>query len=112
MQESLPIQRLGHYGLPALVSLLCVLPFAILEAVNAGDIKDFPVALFVFMGALAFAFFLILIPLLQSLRGGIRPPLNPVFVAGKVMFLGLVAWCLVSLILDQWPCFLGVPNCD
>ena len=37
---------------------------------------------------------------------------NPAFLAGRVVFLGLVAWGLFSLILDQWPCFMGVPNCD
>ena len=107
MPERPLIQRLGYFGLPAIASLILVLPFAILEAVNVG-LEDFPVALFVFMGALAFAFFL----LLRSLWGGTRLPANPAFLAVRVVFLGFVAWSLVSLILDQWPCFMGVPNCD
>jgi hypothetical protein len=30
----------------------------------------------------------------------------------RVSLVGLFAWLGVGLLIDQMPCFLGVPNCD
>jgi hypothetical protein len=51
-------------------------------------------------------------PIVHTLRAGgslFAHPINLIFV---VVISFLFAAGLVSLIMDQWPCFMGVPNCD
>ncbi|HYN81900.1 MAG TPA: hypothetical protein VES88_10395 [Gemmatimonadaceae bacterium] len=51
-------------------------------------------------------------PILRSLATGNRALANPVSLLPRVVFLILIAWVWVTLVVDQMPCFLGVPNCD
>ena len=85
-----------------IASVLLVLPFIILEWMNQGD-ESFPVALFVALWLLSRAFVVLLkkITRLSRLHLLLR-------LAGLVLIAG--AW--TGLVIDQMPCFLGMPNCD
>jgi hypothetical protein len=51
-------------------------------------------------------------PIVRTLRAGgslFAHPIN-LIIAGVILF--LFAWGVVGLIVDQWPCFMGVPVCD
>ena len=196
---------LTNFGLSALISLLLILPFMIMEVVNRRNFnEDFPNFLFFVMWLNLFAVSVILLPIMRSRRTGkqdmanvmptqrntiltnprsaaimsvvlllspgILPLLQSVgllsldrlfngpnpevaYLPGMFMSLGLIlfpvaagivaggpivntlraggslfahpitliivvflssffAIGLANLIIDQWPCFMGVPNCD
>ena len=104
---AMPRNLLTH----ALVSLGVVLPFIILELINRRNfLTDFPVALFSMMWLLTFSFIVLLIPTARNLRN--RNLGNPLALAAKVVLLSVIASIWVRLVVDQMPCFLGVPNCD
>jgi hypothetical protein len=95
----------------AMISLVLVLPFIILELINWRNFStDFPVALFGMMWLLTFSFILLLMPVARSLRN--KQLRNPVGLAAGVVLLAIVASIWIRLVVDQLPCFLGVPNCD
>lgn len=90
-----------------------VLPFTVLELVNRGQYHEgFPVTLFVFLWILPIAFILMMKPILRSPRMGIGLDLKSISLLLQITLLTLFAWLWISLIVDQMPCFLGVPNCD
>ena len=98
---------------PALISLLIVIPFIIMELVNRRNLPDeFPIPLFAILWLLTMLFLLMLKPLVQNIRAGNRPLANPVGFLVRVVFLGFMAFLWLGILLDQIPCFLGVPNCD
>ena len=192
-------------GSSALISLLLILPFMIMEVVNRRNFhEDFPFVLFFVLWLNLFAINLILLPIVRGRRTGNHDMANPVpaqkntlltnprsaalisialilapgilpllnsvgwlsldhlfngpnpevaYLPGQIISLGLIlfpvvagiiagrpivhtlrtggslfahplhlivivvisflfAAGLVNLIVDQWPCFLGVPNCD
>ena len=192
-------------GSSALISLLLILPFMIMEVVNRRNFhEDFPFVLFFVLWLNLFAINLILLPIVRGRRKGNHDMANPVpaqkntlltnprsaalisialilapgilpllnsvgwlsldhlfngpnpevaYLPGQIISLGLIlfpvvagiiagrpivhtlrtggslfahplhlivivvisflfAAGLVNLIVDQWPCFLGVPNCD
>lgn len=100
-------------GLAAIIGLIFVLPFVVLQLVNARHAPEsFPTALFVFLWALPLLFFVILVPFLKTLRPGKSLMANPVTLIFRVAFLVLIAVMWAGLVNDQMPCFLGVPNCD
>jgi len=99
--------------LPAIISFLIVLPFMILEAVNRQNFHEgFPILLFGFLWLLSTVFIAILMPIMQNLRAGNNILANPIFLLLSVVFLVTLAWEWGALVIDQLPCFLGVPNCD
>ena len=51
-------------------------------------------------------------PIVRTLRAGgsLFAHLINLIIVGVILF--LFAWGVVGLIVDQWPCFMGVPNCD
>jgi hypothetical protein len=98
---------------PAIVSSFVVLPFVILEAINRPGFADgFPMVLFVVMWALPATFVLVLTALLRRLRAGDRAGLHLGTLVASTVLLISIAWFWVRLVIDQLPCFLGVPNCD
>ena len=182
-------------GSPPLISLLLILPFAIMEVVNRRSFnEDFPFTLFFGLWLNLFAVSLILLPIVQAWRAEDHDLVNSVPAKGdtllitpkSVLITGLViilfaaivpllngpnsevfriqvpsqfiafaflslpialgmiaaepiiktlraggslfahplpliivvvisfffAMGVISLMVDQWPCFLGVPNCD
>jgi len=96
-----------------LISSTWVAPFIVLQWVNrrAGH-EDFPFVLFTFMSLHSLFIVLSLTPALRRLRSerSLRS-LKLGHWAGLVLsaFLILV---YADVVIDQLPCFLGVPNCD
>jgi hypothetical protein len=96
-----------------LVAAVLVAPFAVLELVNAPGVQEgFPWVLFGFMFVNA---------LLMAVS--IAPPARRLLATRNVRTLEPTDWLLLALgvvlswaygavLLDQLPCFLGVPNCD
>ena len=98
---------------PALTSLLLVLPFMILELINGqGFDQGFLSPLFVIMWLLPLIFIVVLMPIVRNVRAGNSLMASPISLLIRVVLLILTAWMWTSLLTDQMPCFLGVPNCD
>jgi hypothetical protein len=51
-------------------------------------------------------------PIVRTLRAGGSLFVHPINLIIVVFILSIFAIGLASLIVDQWPCFIGVPNCD
>ena len=85
----------------ALVSTILVLPFLILEAVNTTLTRENAQGLVVLFGVL-WAVPLLFVLLLRA-HG---------WLAVRVVVMIALAVFWGSLVIDQMPCFLGVPNCD
>lgn len=99
--------------LPALISFLLVIPFMIMEVVNRRNLSEgFPIPLFVIMWLLPVLFILTVTPLLRNVRAGNSLLANPILLLVRVVFLSFLVWMWFGILLDQMPCFLGVPNCD
>ena len=97
----------------AIASAALVLPFLILESVNSPNFpRDFPVVLFGVMWLMVMSLAFIALSFLRRLETGGRTTGDIGGLLWRAATLILVAWMLVSLIVDQMPCFLGVPNCD
>ena len=99
----------------ALVGLILVLPFAILEALNQTiNRHNAPglIVLFSLLWLLPTAFVVILAPLVRAARAGQSLTANPFTLWSRVALLALVASVWGAILTDQLPCFMGVPNCD
>ncbi|RIK32348.1 MAG: hypothetical protein DCC56_00640 [Anaerolineae bacterium] len=98
---------------PALISLLIVLPFMLMEVVNTQNFYVvFNIPLFGIMWLLPTLFIVVLIPIVQNIRAGNTLMAHPLSLLLRVILLLFIAWFWSSLVIDQMPCFLGVPNCD
>ena len=104
-----------NLGSAAFISFILVLPFAILESLNQTITRQNAPGLILLFGLLwllPMAFIVTLMPIVRTVRAGngiLASPMNLLF---RVAFLALVASMWGGLLLDQLPCFLGVPNCD
>lgn len=99
----------------ALISFLLVLPFAILESLNQTMTEMNAPGLFVLFGLLwllPMAFIVTLMPMVRNLRAGHSLMANPINLLLRVSLLALIAMMGAGLLIDQMPCFMGVPNCD
>jgi len=97
----------------AIVGLVVVLPFVILEVINQTTFNlEFPFPLFVLMWLLAASSVLVATPVVRSLRTSAGRGASVVRLMPRVVLVILIAWLWVDLVADQMPCFLGVPNCD
>jgi hypothetical protein len=104
---------LTNLRLPAMVSFLLILPFMIMEVVNRQNFNEgFPVPLFIFMWVLPVLFILISTPIIRSIRAGNSILVNPIVRLIRVILLAFIVWMWFGILIDQLPCFLGVPNCD
>ena len=100
-------------GPSTLISFLLILPFMILEWVNRRDFDEgFPFPLFGFLWVLPIIFIVTLTPIVQTVRAGNSVVVKPISLLLRVVLLLFIAWFWGSLVIDQMPCFLGVPNCD
>lgn len=90
-----------------------VAPFIVLQLVNRRTIEeDFPFVLFTFMSLNALLIGLLLTPALRHLRAG-RSPRALGLARWAALSLGIVlVFVYANVVIDQLPCFLGVPNCD
>jgi len=97
----------------AIISFILVLPLMILELVNRRNFHEgFPIALFSLLWLLPVAFIVILVPMVRNIRAGNNIIENPFKLFLAVVILVLIAWMWGGLLIDQLPCFMGVPNCD
>ena len=105
--------QLSKIKTPLFISIFLVLPFVILELVNRRQFNEtFPFQLFGFMGLVTLIFGFAGTALKSQLRKGEKSA-GAIFVRVLLLVvIGLCVWSLTSLLIDQWPCFLGVPNCD
>ena len=100
-------------GSSALISLLFILPFIIMEVVNRRNFNEgFPIPLFIMMWILPVIFILTIMPIIRNVRAGNSLMAQLINLLLRVVVLVLVAWMWTGLLIDQMPCFLGVPNCD
>ncbi len=96
-----------------LISSTLVAPFAVLQLVNRRAFhEEFPFVLFTFMSLHSLLIVLLLRPALRRLRAKRKlGALKLGHWAGLVLS-DVLAFAYVNVIIDQLPCFLGVPNCD
>ncbi len=96
-----------------LISSTLVAPFVVLQWVNRRTFhEDFPFVLFTFMSLHSLFIVLLLTPALRRLRSerNLRA-LKLGHWAGLVLSAFLI-FAYADVVVDQLPCFLGVPNCD
>jgi hypothetical protein len=96
-----------------LISCTLVAPFIVLEWVNRRTFhEDVPFGLFTFMSLHSLFIVLLLAPAVRRLRseGNLRA-LKLGHWAGLVLSAFLI-FVYADVVIDQLPCFLGVPNCD
>ncbi|HEY8459812.1 MAG TPA: hypothetical protein VIM99_05490 [Blastocatellia bacterium] len=102
-------------GLAALIGFILVLPLVILQftfsTVKGQNVPDL-IALFGLMWLLSMAFVVILAPIMRTVRAGNNVLTRPIGLLFRGAFLVIIAWGWGLLLIDQLPCFLGVPNCD
>ena len=85
-----------------------------MEVLNRREFNEgFPFPLFILMWLLPLVFIFTGMPIIRSLRqAGDNVLAKPILLLIRVVILIFIAWFWVSLLIDQLPCFLGVPNCD
>jgi len=84
-----------------------------LEWVNRRAFNEgFPLGLFGILWLLPVVFMMILLPIMRNVRVGNSIMANPLTLLLKIILLILIAWLWITTILDQMPCFVGIPNCD
>jgi hypothetical protein len=100
-------------GFAALFGLLLTLPLAVMEFLfnGTGQTRGY-VALFGFLWILATLLSLMCMSLVQSVRAGTRVRAKRFQLVLRVGVLAVVVMIWGSVVVDQFPCFLGVPNCD
>ena len=99
--------------LPALTGLLLVLPFMIMEAANRRSYNEgFPLLLFFIMWLLPVIFVFLLKPIVRKIRAGNSILESPLKLFSSATILTVIAIAWTAALIDQMPCFLGVPNCD
>ncbi|RPI91644.1 MAG: hypothetical protein EHM40_15130 [Chloroflexi bacterium] len=87
-------------GSPALISLLLILPFMIMEVVNRRNFnEDFPFMLFFVMWLNLFAISLILLPIARSRRIGNHDMANPVPTQGNTLLINPRSAAMISVVL-------------
>jgi hypothetical protein len=116
LQDKNPMKDIfTNLGAAALISLILVLPFAILESLNntiTGRNAPDLIVLFGLLWLLPAAFIVILMPIVRTVRAGGSVVAHPLNLLSRVAFLALIAVTWGSLLIDQSPCLMGVPNCD
>ncbi|HSH82214.1 MAG TPA: hypothetical protein VLA19_27115 [Herpetosiphonaceae bacterium] len=106
---------------PALISVLLVLPFMILDwmfkvapglhPLRLRHALDF-VVLFGLLWLLPTTFLVILMSIVRDVRAGNNLVVHPICLMLSAAVFALIALFWAGLLLDQLPCFLGMPNCD
>lgn len=107
------IVRAASLKVPVLAGLVIVLPLVILELVNRQSFGEgFPIVLFGLIWLLPTIFIAILMPIVRNARAGNNIFSNPLGLLFSVVFMALIVLMWTGILVDQMPCFLGVPNCD
>ena len=95
-------------GSPALVSLLLILPFTIMEVLNRQNFKEeFPFMLFFVLWLNLFAISLILLPIARGWRTGKRDMANPVPAQRNTVLTNPRSALVISIVLILFPIILS-----
>jgi hypothetical protein len=98
---------------PAIISFALIIPFIVMESVNRRNFnQEFPFVLFGFLWVLPIIFITTLMPIVRNLQAGNNIIAKPIIFLLQVIVLTFIGWMWISIVVDQMPCFLGVPNCD
>ncbi len=133
LQDRNPMKNIGtNPKSAAIISIILALPLAIFFPIAVLEIEPFhgilktlfteadgyranTLGLAVELGAallLPAAFIVNLVPIVRNVRAGnsiIATPINLLLGVALLVFLAMTwGWALI----DQFPCFMGVPNCD
>jgi len=104
---------LKSLGTSLLISGTLVAPFVVLQLVNRRTFHEgFPYVLFTFMSLHSLFIVLLVTPALRRLRAE-----RSLRALGLGHWTGLLlgvslTFVYANVVIDQLPCFLGVPNCD
>ena len=74
--------------------------------------RSTPLPIFVFLLLVAMGFVFALLSIVRDVRAGTNLMERPIALALKIAALIACAWTWIAIVLDQMPCFLGVPLCD
>ena len=100
----------GRIGVAAGLSTAVLLPLLILDWLNRDSVVHaFPTVLFAVLWLLPFAFVLLAPAVVRPSQGGAPSSVRRLLTA---VCLIVIAWFWGAIVIDQMPCFLGVPNCD
>lgn len=104
------------FGAAVLFGLLLTAPFAFMQYWNNPGIRSrefaFPFVLFFGMWVGSTILFLAATPIVRRLRAGESVLAQPIALLLRVTLLAFLTIGWVIMLIDQMPCFLGVPNCD
>jgi hypothetical protein len=104
---------LSSLRIPALASVLAMLPFMVMEFVNRREYGEpFPWQLFLILWLLATGFTFALVPLIRDVRAGENLLRKPFLLMLRVAVMIAFAFVWISGIDDQMGCFRGVLLCD
>jgi hypothetical protein len=96
-----------------LFSSTLVVPFVVLQLLNRRAFReDFPFVLFTFMWLHSLLIVLLLTPALRRLRSERNLRALKLGHWAELVLSAFLACAYVDVVIDQLPCFLGVPNCD
>ncbi len=95
------------------LGFICLIPFIVLEIVNRKQFHEgFPYAVFTFSWLLQTVFIWLFIPVIQQFRSGTSERNQPMANVLRIIGMACIAYVWIGWISDQWPCLMGVPNCD
>lgn len=95
------------------MGFILLLPLVALEFVNRQQFKDgFPFAIYSFTWFVQSFFILILLQLIKTIRTRKTSKQYPLFLILRIIGLVFISHIWAGWIIDQWPCLIGVPNCD
>jgi hypothetical protein len=98
------------YKVSAFVGAVIMLPCLILEVVN-NTLATFPFVLFFFLWLMPFVFILV-IDHFKSRKNKLNTIRSAAITCFQIVLLLAVTASWLQLIIDQFPCFLGLANCD
>ena len=90
-------------------------PLRALESLRVGPDQPNVVGTAIVLGAWLLsvvAFVLNLAPIVRDARAGCPFMTHPVNLALAIVILFFIGAFVVSFVVDQYPCWIGVPNCD
>lgn len=103
----------SSFATSAALGFLFLIPFIVLEIVNRWEFQEgFPWAVFIFTWILQTLFIFIALPLIRSLQAGKSLRKNIFNTLFRIVGMVFIAYIWGGWIIDQWPCLMGVPNCD
>ena len=96
-----------------ILGFLLLIPFIVLELINRWHFNGgFPFPLFSLLGILQSFFIFILVSTFKDLSSKKSFFANPIYLILRTVILVFIAYTWRTWIVDQWSCFMGVPNCD